>query len=276
MDHALSVVTGLVIIILVILYILIRHRRKIIMQEAKLREQKILELEKERQLVAARAVIQGEEKERTRLSRDLHDGLGGMLSGIKIKISSFMKGNVVLPEESVSQFENALGLLDTTIIELRRIAHNMMPESLIKFGLRQALEDMCGQLGRSVDTVISFSYFGEQQRFPSELEIAVYRIAQELTNNALKYSEATTINLNIIAGEGRLCLQVIDNGKGFNPDAPEANKGKGLAGIKNRIAAFNGTFELQSAAGKGTEVSVEFLPDRNSAEIQNKSKRPCL
>ena len=159
---ALSVVTGLVIIILVILYILIRHRRKIIMQEAKLREQKILELEKERQLVAARAVIQGEEKERTRLSRDLHDGLGGMLSGIKIKISSFMKGNVVLPEESVSQFENALGLLDTTIIELRRIAHNMMPESLIKFGLRQALEDMCGQLGRSVDTVISFSYFGEQ------------------------------------------------------------------------------------------------------------------
>ena len=265
---ALSAVSGLVIIILIIIYILVRHRRKISMQEARIREQKISELEKERQLIAARAVIQGEEKERTRLSRDLHDGLGGMLSGIKIKFSSFMKGNVVLPEESVSQFENALGLLDTTIIELRRIAHNMMPEALIKFGLRQALEDMCSQLGRSVETQISFSYFGEQQRFPSELEIAVYRIAQELTNNALKYAEASAITLNLIAGEGRLCLQVIDNGKGFDPEAAESNKGKGLTGIRNRISAFNGTFDLQSSIGSGTEVSLEFFPEQHSTELK--------
>lgn len=253
----LSSFTALLILALFTVYRSAQHKKRILLQEAELKEQKINELEKEKLLVATRAVMQGEEKERTRLARDLHDSLGGMLSGIKLKISNAMKGNVILPEDMALQFENTLGLLDSTIGELRHIANNLMPESLMKFGLKTSLTDFCSRFNEKETELVNFQYYGDDQRFESEIEIAVFRIAQELISNSLKHGQATKTEVQIIVDESRICLQVMDNGVGFVKETA-IKKGRGLKNIENRVAALNGHIETQSEPGKGTETVVEF------------------
>jgi signal transduction histidine kinase len=107
-------------------------------------------------------------------------------------------------------------------------------------------------------TTLSFGFFGEDIRFESQLELTAYRIAQELVNNAMKHSGATKIDLQLIAEPDRICIQVVDNGKGFDTTGKTGN-GKGLVSIHDRVAAYNGTFEIESTPGQGTEATVEFL-----------------
>ena len=237
-------------------YRTIIQKRKITVQELNLREQKISELEKHHQLLATQAVLQGEETERSRLARDLHDGLGGLLSGIKLTLSN-MKGNVVLESGSVSQFDKALGMLDCSIRELRRVAHNMMPEALVKFGLKDALCDFCISLDNK-EMQINFQCFGIEKRFDQKLEIGLYRIAQELINNAFKHSQATDLMVQLIQEENRVSLTVQDNGKGFHAHILRTSKGAGIANIRSRVESLNGRFDLVSQPNDGTEINVEF------------------
>jgi two-component system, NarL family, sensor kinase len=233
-----------------------RYKKKIALQEIDLKKQKIIELEKERQLVAANAALRGEESERSRLARDLHDGLGGLLSGLKFRLND-MKGDIVLSDESVKQFDRTLGLLDNSIKELRRVAHNLMPEALIKFGLKDALNDFCSGLNTS-DIEIKYRFHGEHKRIDQSLEIVVYRIVQELVNNALKHSGTKLIVVQIMQDENRLSLAVQDSGKGFDLKSVDAEKSLGLSSIKSRVAAHKGTIDIHTEPGKGTEIQVEF------------------
>src|SRR5205085_9597207 len=114
-------------------------------QKQKLQQQRINEMETIQQLATTEAVLKGEEQERTRLAKDLHDGLGGMLSGIKYSFQT-MKGNLVMTPENNQAFERGMDMLDSSIKEMRRVAHNMMPEVLVKFGLDAALKDFCNDI----------------------------------------------------------------------------------------------------------------------------------
>lgn len=235
-----------------------RHKRKIAQQEFKLKEQKILELEKDRQLLATQSVLKGEELERTRLARDLHDGLGGLLLSVKLSLSG-SKGNMMLSEEGEAHYNKALNLLDTSMKELRRVAHNMMPEALVKFGLKDALVDYCSSLENNpTQTKITFQSFGEEERIDSKYEIGIFRIAQELINNSLKYSHATELMVQLIQETSRIHLTVQDNGKGFDLKTLQTSKGSGLANIKSRVESLNGQFDIYSEPDKGTEASIEF------------------
>lgn len=234
----------------------IRSRRIIAEQTNKINEQKIQQLEKDHQLIATHLVLQGEEAERSRLARDLHDGLGGLLSGIKLTLSN-MKGNMVLSSESVTSYDKALGMLDSSIKELRRVAHNMMPEALVKFGLKDALSDFCHSL-ENKQIQINYQWFGIEKRFDQKLEIGLYRIAQELINNAFKHAQATELIVQLVQEENRASLTVQDNGKGFDTAILRTSKGAGIANIRSRVESLNGTFDFASAIGKGTEVTVEF------------------
>ncbi|MEI6755175.1 MAG: tetratricopeptide repeat protein [Paludibacter sp.] len=178
-----------VILLAVILVFIYKNQKK----KRRIAEQQIEQLKKEKQLEATQAVLKGETTERTRISRELHDGLGGLLSGTKLILNN-MKGNVVLTESSVNQFDHALSLLDTSITELRRVAYNMMPENLLHFGLKKALEEFCNGLNKGTGTSIRFSFFGDDNRFDLNTEVIAFRIAQELINNALKHAQATEIN----------------------------------------------------------------------------------
>jgi len=253
-------VLALLIIILSITSSYIIHRvrvgRIIAEQANKINKQKLKELEKNHQLLATQMVLQGEETERSRLARDLHDGLGGLLSGIKLTLAN-MKGNVIVSSENMELYNKALGLLDSSIIELRRVAHNMMPEALVKFGLKDALDDFCNGLNNH-QINIKFQYFGTDTRYDSKIEISLYRIAQELINNAMKHAQASELIIQLIFDKKRLHLTVQDNGRGFNINVLKMSKGAGIANIKSRVESLNGRFELTSEPGKGTDVNVEF------------------
>jgi signal transduction histidine kinase len=196
-------------------------------------------LENEKILLATQSILQGEEIERKRLAQDLHDGLGGLLSGTKLAFNN-MKNNVVLPHESVNDFNQALVMLDTSIAELRRVAHNMMPEALMKLGLKDALSDFCTELNKGNPLHIIFQFYGQFKCLESNLEINVYRITQELINNAVKHSGATELVVQIMQEPTRLCLVVIDNGIGFDTTKTDNIKGVGLSSVKSRVDAFNG------------------------------------
>ena len=200
-----------------------------------------------------------EETERKRLANDLHDGLGGLLTGVKINLSN-LKENSIINSENIEHFNHALRLLDTSISELRRVAHNLTPQTLLHYGLKTALADFIRQVKPEGLPIIRFNSFGDDLRYGKELEIAVYRIAQELVNNALKHAEAKQIEVQLFLENNRLSLQVTDNGKGFDTTFPYGStKGKGLEIVNNRVVIFNGHFEIISQPGKGTECILEFL-----------------
>lgn len=253
--------TGLIILLgLSIFYYLrlLRKNREISEKDIQIKERKIQELENEKRYLAARSVMEGEESERSRLAGDLHNGLGGLLSGIKINLSS-MKENAIITHENVASFNHAISLLDTSISELRRIAHNLMPETLNHYGLKAAVEDFCTQVSPAGPPEIKMQFFGEEIRYTKEIELAMYRVIQELVNNSLKHSGATEITVQLISEPERVYIQVIDNGRGFNPDEElKAGKGKGLENIRDRVTALGGKFDIWSSPGQGTEASVEI------------------
>ncbi len=221
-------------------------------QKQLLSAQKIKQLEQEKQIAASHALLEGETSERVRLSKDLHDGLGGMLSVAKLKIIN-MKGNLTIPEDNVESLNSAIEMLDGSIRELRRVAHNLMPESLVRYGLNAALADFC----KSTDKV-NYHFYGNDHRMDENLEVTVYRIVNELINNALRHSEAEQINVQLILEEHRVSIVVEDNGKGFDTSLISGFAGTGLKNVKSRVESFNGTIDITSFPGNGTEINVEF------------------
>lgn len=242
-------IVGMVGLLGFLLALYFRHRG--VLAKKKSVEEEVTRLEKEKQLIATRAVLEGETTERTRLARDLHDGLGGMLSAVKLNLFDMKKGNVILASDDVARFNKVVEMLDSSISELRRVAHNMMPDSLSRYGLKVALQDFCDSLPK-----VQFHFFGDDQRLDSKLEIMIFRSVQELVNNALKHAQAENIHVQIVQQADRVSLTVQDDGVGFDPDASWV--GSGLRNIRTRAESVGGVFTLFSAPGKGTEINVEF------------------
>ncbi|HET8574398.1 MAG TPA: sensor histidine kinase [Edaphocola sp.] len=234
-----------------------RHRHYILKQNELLHTRRISELEKEHQLVAMQSVLKGQEEERGRLAKDLHDGVGGLLSGVKLSLST-MKGNVFLSEESATAVERVLKQLDQSIAELRRVSHNMMPESLIKFGLGETIESYCAQINQNSALRVRFQSYGLEQRLDESSEIIIYRILQELLSNILKHADARQVLVQLIREAKRFDLTVEDDGKGFITDAVTAGNGAGLSNIRSRVAYLGGKLDIHSVPGQGTSVHIEI------------------
>jgi signal transduction histidine kinase len=250
-------ITSLILLSLIafLFYRNLRSRHRLLKQNELLQSRRIRELEKERQLVAAHAVMKGQEQERSRLARDLHDGVGGLLSGIKLSLST-MKGNVFLSEENVDAFNHILTQLDQSIGELRRVSHNMMPEALIKYGLKESLENYCENLSLSGKIKVQFQAYGMEQRMEQNTEIVLYRIVQELLNNVIKHAEAKHVLIQLMREGERFSLTVEDDGKGFDAQETEKKGGAGLANIKARVDYLGGEVDFHSVPGDGTSVNI--------------------
>ncbi|HEX5025564.1 MAG TPA: ATP-binding protein [Agriterribacter sp.] len=227
-------------------------------QQQKLQQQRIAELETLQQLTATEAVLKGEEQERTRLAKDLHDGLGGMLSGIKYSFNT-MKGNLIMTPENNQAFERSMDMLDSSIKEMRRVAHNMMPEALVKFGLDTALKDFCHEINQSGALQVSYQSIGlENAAIEQTVAITVYRIIQELLNNTMKHAAAKSAIVQVTKSNGRLSVTVEDDGKGFDTALLKGVKGIGWSNIQNRVEFLKGDVDVQSSGEKGTSVFIEF------------------
>lgn len=227
-------------------------------QTKRIDRQRIAELETEKKLAATEAVLKGEEQERSRLAKDLHDGLGGMLSGIKYSFQT-MKGNLVMTADNQLAFDRGMDMLDSSIQEMRRVAHNMMPEALVKFGLDAALRDFCNDINQSGALKISYQSFGlENELVGQSTAIAIYRIVQELVNNTMKHADASSAIVQLSKTDGLISVTVEDDGKGFDPNILKQSRGIGWANIQSRIDFLKGTMDVQSAPGKGTSVHIEL------------------
>ncbi len=226
-------------------------------QKQKFQQQRISELETQQQLTATEAVLKGEEQERTRLAKDLHDGLGGMLSGIKYSLNT-MKGNLIMTQENALAFERSMDMLDSSIKEMRRVAHNMMPEALVKFGLDTALKDFCNDINQSGALTVSYQSIGmENAAIEQTTAITIYRIIQELINNTMKHAAAKNAIVQLSKTNDSLSITVEDNGKGFDTTMLNVSKGIGWENIKNRVEFLKGKLDVLSQTGKGTSVLIE-------------------
>ena len=244
--HVLLGISGCVIFLVVFGLIFIRYRLAV--SKRKLAEQQNKRMDQERQLVAVKATLDGESAERSRLAKDLHDGLGSMLSLVKFNLPDMHAG--VLEANDVSQFQKAIGLLDESIHELRRVAHHMMPESLLRFGLKVSLSDFAEAI-----PMVNFHYFGDEKRLPGKLEVMIYRCIHELVNNSLKHANSTQINIQLVQQDDRISFTVQDDGKGF--DTEKQKEGMGLQNIRQRVEAFKGKLNCYSSE-LGTETHVEL------------------
>jgi signal transduction histidine kinase len=227
-------------------------------QKQKLQQQRISELETQQQLTATEAVLKGEEQERTRLAKDLHDGLGGMLSGIKYSFNT-MKGNLIMTPDNAQAFERSMDMLDSSIKEMRRVAHNMMPEALVKFGLDTALKDFCNDINQTGALGITYQSIGlEGQEINQTTAITIYRIVQELINNTMKHAGAKAAIVQLTKSGNQISVTVEDDGKGFDTAILHQSKGIGWTNIQNRVDFLKGKLDVNSEAGKGTSVLIEL------------------
>jgi signal transduction histidine kinase len=248
------VLTGGAVALLIISLLSYRNYR----HKQKIQQQRIAELETQQHLTATEAVLKGEEQERTRLAKDLHDGLGGMLSGIKYSMNN-MKGNLIMTPDNAQAFERSMDMLDSSIKEMRRVAHNMMPESLVKFGLDTALKDFCNEINQSGALKVNYQSIGmENAEMEQTTAITIYRIVQELINNTMKHAAARTAIVQVTKSNNQLSVTVEDDGKGFDPALLKSAKGIGWTNIQSRIDFLKGTLDVQSSADTGTSVHIEL------------------
>jgi two-component system, NarL family, sensor kinase len=234
-----------------------KNKQKVSAQQQEIQEQKITELEKDKQLSAIDAMLKGQEEERSRIAKDLHDGLGGMLSGTKLSFIN-MKDNLVLTPENAVQFDKSLSMLDNTIADLRKVAHNLMPEALVKFGLDEALRDFCHSIQSSSSLKVVYQQVGENRKLSNTTEVFTYRIIQELVNNAVKHAGAKQIIVQLNINSHKLSITVEDDGKGFDINSIANSKGAGMDNIKYRVQYFNGTLDIVTAPDKGTSVNIDL------------------
>ncbi|MBQ9470762.1 MAG: tetratricopeptide repeat protein [Bacteroidales bacterium] len=191
-----------------------------------------------RQHALVKAKLDGELAERVRISRDLHDRLGGLLTALKLNLDECVKrGNSPVHE-----------LTEAAISEVRNVAHHLLPDSLRRYGLRVALRDYCHTLKH-----VHFAFVGDELRIAHQE--ALYCIAYELINNALKSSGASTINVQLMADAQNVVLNVCDNGNGLHSSDAE---GFGLQNIRNRVAAIGGELTIFAEQGVGMEINIEI------------------
>lgn len=255
---------GLIAALMLVLYLVRRNyanKQKLALQQAALLEEKIKTIEKEQQISSLQSMINGQETERTRIAKDLHDGLGGIFSTVKMHYSTLQQETPTIKENPL--YKKTLDLINNAADELRKVAHNMMPEVLLKVGLAEALQDFCNNISSGKLLKITLQTFGMEKRLGSSTEIMLYRIIQELVNNIIKHASATEAIIQINREGNRLSLIIEDNGKGFDTREAEEKRSMGMATVKSRVDYLNGKLSIDSRKDIGTTVMIDLLLNEN-------------
>lgn len=235
----------LLLLFAVVAFLVIRNNRY--------RQEKRLQAEiHKQQEIATRSLFEGEQKERIRLARDLHDSIGQMLSVVKMNVSNL---NYQYKEDT--SITGTLELVDKTIAEVRNISHNLIPEEL-NFGLFTAIENMCDKVNAGGATKVEMDIPEDMREYQFEKanELSIYRIVQEVLNNMVKHSEASQIVISALRNENSLLINIRDNGKGFDTSKINELKGLGWKNIAARVNMLDGRLQVRSEQLKGTQIEI--------------------
>ncbi|WP_460635271.1 ATP-binding protein [Larkinella harenae] len=244
-----TLASGLIISVLGVFALIFgRRQQKLINhQQTVIAQQQIRDLE----LKSLQAMIEGQESERSRIARDLHDGLGIQLSRIKLFVEAHQEQLPLSVKEPLNQF------LDEACTETRLISSDLRPYALSTFGLIPALEDLVQKLNLVNETALTLEHYGEVPDLGDEASVMIYRVVQELLNNALKHADAQTITVQMMTNDEAVLISVDDDGKGGDFET-DSLKGNGIANIKSRISYLGGQVMWQSEPGKGTSVMISL------------------
>ncbi len=200
-----------------------------------------------------RSVLHVQEDERRRLARDLHDGIGQNLTALKHRLAQIGDALPVQFGTLRASLDEAIALCADTLDDTRQLSRLLRPPILDDLGLEPALRWLARSLGEAAGMAITV----EIEPIPAldeELQTLLFRIAQEALNNVVKHAGARSVLVHLVERSGRMQLQIVDDGCGFDPVQAQAAGGTGLGGIRERLQLFNGQFELRSASGHGTRL----------------------
>jgi two-component system NarL family sensor kinase len=203
------------------------------------------------------SILEGQENERARIAKDLHDSVGTFLSTLKINLELF-EGAIVA--EKAESYHGALELIDKISAELRNIMKNLSDEILQEYGLVNAFEDLIARINRLGGTQFNFHSEGLSVRPENIIEINLYRVGQELLSNCIKYAKASNATLQLMARENKILLMLEDNGTGFdiqNPGSINKDHGMGLKNVRDRVSFIKGTVQIESDPVNGTTFIIE-------------------
>lgn len=228
------------------------YRRFRLRQETRMKTALIKQQE-----LASKAVMEAEENERQRIAKDLHDGIGQMMSAAKMNLSSFESAIRFADNDQKRSFENAMRLVDDSCREVRTVSHIMMPNALLKNNLSAAIHEFVDKLDNKSLEVHVYTE-GLDERLDSNIELVLYRVLQECVNNVIKHAGASTMDISVTRDSNGIDATVEDNGKGFDVKGKEAFTGMGLKNIITRVEYLKGTIDFDSAPGRGTVVAIHI------------------
>lgn len=236
---AIGLAGGVVALFFLGLFIIQRNRRK-----AQAEKDAVIIEEREKGL---HAVIDAAENERRRIAKDLHDGIGQQLTGVKMAMQQLTGEN-----DKIKSIEN---IINETSLEVRSLSHRMMPKMLEEDGLLPALEDLFKKTFGLNNIPYEFNQIGLENRVDSKIELSVYRVAQEIVNNILKHAQATQIMIDVMRKSDKLIFLIEDNGKGFDPNK---KSGLGLQNMETRLSTISGKINIDSEIGKGSSFTINI------------------
>jgi signal transduction histidine kinase len=223
-------------------YLLVRHVDRVTQQRREL----------ENRLMTA--VLRTEERQRATFSRELHDGLGPLLSSAKMSLSALNRTD--LDDKSREMLHNTSAVIDEAIRSLREISNNLSPHVLNNFGLVHGIKNFVERVGAMHNREIEVRTRLGDERFDSNIEVILYRVVCELVNNSLKHSACDRIVLELNKVGKNIVIDYRDNGKGFNLEEVES-VGMGLSNIKSRISSLGGKIRFDSKPGSGMLAHIE-------------------
>ncbi len=212
------------------------------------------------------AVLRAEERSRSQFAKELHDGMGPLLSSAKMSLSAISAESLSAEQQEILQ--NSRFVINEAIRSVREISSNMSPQVLMDFGLAQGVQNFISRISVLQTVDIEFNTNLDKERFNNDIEVVTYRVICELINNSLKHSGCTTITISLILDSGILLLDYADNGRGFNPDNVLSN-GMGLSNITSRIDSLNGHISITSSENGGMRAVANINTEPNENEVKS-------
>ncbi|OJV55865.1 MAG: hypothetical protein BGO31_17410 [Bacteroidetes bacterium 43-16] len=220
----------------------------------KLQEEQLKSVGQQRDIERLSAAFEGEERERTRISRDIHDGVMSTFATVKMRIKKLEDDIPLLAQHGA--YSQTMSLFEQATSELRRTAHHLMPDLLLEDGLYKAVFYFAQNIEENTGIKVKMEYFGDAPELPQNFVLFLYRAIQELVQNVVKHAHASQILIQLIYGNDTINITVDDNGTGFDPGT---KTGMGLKSLQNRTKLYNGTFNISSNLGEGTSVTLDFV-----------------